>query len=185
MKRDAWPFLIVLAVLVITALSCEKKEIPVQQQKIVVVTTLFPLYDFAKALAADRADVTLLLPPGVEAHAYEPKPGDILKLSTARLFIYTGQYMEPWAQQLIKGAENKELVVVDASRGIKLMEARDRDHEHGNGEGAPEREHRHHGAYDPHIWLDLENAGKMVDNITGGLSAVDPANKEFYLKRAG
>lgn len=182
MKRAAWPLLIVLAALFITALSCEKKEIPLQQQKIVVVTTLFPLYDFTKAVAAGRADVTLLLPPGVEAHAYEPKPGDMLKMAAGRLFIYTGQYMEPWAQQLIKGAENKELVVVDASRGIKLMESHNRDHYEKSPQ---ENEHHHHGAYDPHIWLDLENAGKMVDNIAGGLIAADPANKELYLKRAG
>ncbi len=185
MKRSGLPLLLALAVLAVMAFSCGKNEAqPQKQQKIVVLATLFPLYDFARSIAGDRADVTLLLPPGVEAHSFEPRPGDMVKMGTAQLFVYTGKYMEPWAQSLIKGAENKKLVIVDASRGITLMEARDRGHERGNEKGAGKEERHDHGAYDPHIWLDLENAIKMVDNIADGLSAVDPANKDTYRKNA-
>ena len=176
MKNPRLTLVILFAMLLIITVSCGKKEEPQQQKKIVVVTTLFPLYDFAKNVAPEETEVTLLLPPGVEAHAYEPKPGDMAKISSARVFIYTGRYMEPWAQPLISGAGNKGLIVTDASRGIDLMETREGNHSH-DGEKGPHKEKHHHGAYDPHIWLDLENAGHMVDNITEGLSTADATAK--------
>lgn len=184
MKNPRLTLVILFAMLLIITVSCGKKEEPQQQKKIVVVTTLFPLYGFAKNVAPEETEVTLLLPPGVEAHAYEPKPGDMAKISSARVFIYTGKYMEPWAQPLISGAGSKGLIVTDASRGIDLMETREGNHSH-DGEKDPHKEKHHHGAYDPHIWLDLENAGKMVDNIAEGLSTADAGNKDLYRKRAG
>ena len=60
------------------------------ERSLKIVTTLFPLYDFAKQVGGERSNVSLLLPPGVEPHSFEPKPGDILKLESADLFIYTG-----------------------------------------------------------------------------------------------
>src|SRR5690242_13296879 len=72
------------------------------QHKLNVVTTLFPLYDFAKAVAGDKAEVTLLLPPGVEPHSFEPKPDDVVKMSKADVVIYTNEFMEPWAVKLLQ-----------------------------------------------------------------------------------
>src|SRR5512137_1238462 len=79
-----------------------------------VVTTLFPLYDFARAIAADKAQVTMLLPPGVEPHTFEPKPEDMIRISRAGLFIYTNKYMEPWAEKIISGIDSKKLRVINA-----------------------------------------------------------------------
>src|SRR5450759_2007693 len=72
-----------------------------------VVTTLFPLYDFARTIAGSKAQVTMLLPPGVEPHTFEPKPEDMIRISHAGLFIYTNKYMEPWAEKIITGIESK------------------------------------------------------------------------------
>lgn len=63
--------------------------------KLKVVTTLFPQYDFAREIAGDKADVRLLLPPGVESHSYEPTPQDITGIKKADVFIYTGEYPNP------------------------------------------------------------------------------------------
>lgn len=93
-----------------------------------IVTTLFPQYDFAKAIGGDKVEVTLLLPPGVEAHAYEPKPSDITKINNASIFVYTGEFMEPWAHDIIEGAD-KKVKVVDASVGIEMMKE-ESEHEH-------------------------------------------------------
>lgn len=123
--------------------------------KISIVTTLFPQYDFAKKIGGDKVDVTLLLPPGVEPHAYEPKPSDIAKINNAKIFIYTGKFMEPWAYDVIKGA-NKTIKVVDTSNGIDLIKA------------------------DPHIWLDFDNAKKMAENIATSLIAIDLQNENYY-----
>ena len=63
-----------------------------------VVTTLFPQYDFARQIGGDHADVSLVLLPGMESHMYDPTPGDMIRISEADMFIYTGAEMEPWAQ---------------------------------------------------------------------------------------
>lgn len=101
-------------------------------KKITVVTTLFPQYDFAKAIGGDKVAVTLLLPPGVEAHAYEPKPSDIVKINEADIFVYTGESMEPWAHDIIDGA-SKNVKIVDASAGIELMKE-EAEHDHASSE---------------------------------------------------
>jgi len=185
MKKVRQAIALMLAALLVTVLSsCGTRDRDPEdgQKKITVVTTLFPLYDFTRAIARDKADVTLLLPPGVEAHAFEPKPADMVRIDSAGLFVYTGKYMEPWAEEILKGTSNKALIVRDASRGIRLMHTAEKDH----GEADNEDRHGHgdHGTYDPHIWLDFENAMKMVDTIADGLSAADPTDSAFYKENA-
>ncbi len=160
-------------------------------EKLRIVASLFPQYDFARRLAGDRAEVRLLLPPGAESHSYEPTPSDMAAIARADLFIYTGREMEPWAERLIaSAARSGGPLVVDASRGIALLGA--------GGDGEPEGEtpdlHRHHDVdndddghlhlHDPHIWLDPLLAVKMVETIALGLAGRDPANADFYAANA-
>lgn len=145
--------------------------------KLTIVATLFPQYDFVKAIAQDKAEVVLLLPPGMEAHAYEPTPQDIVTIQKSDMFIYTGEAMEPWAHRVIEGVKGKAVKVIDVSSGIELLNASEEDHDE-------EEEDHHHGGVDPHIWTDPVNAEKMVDTISEGLSSVDPKNSEFYSKNA-
>jgi zinc transport system substrate-binding protein len=165
------------------------------KSKIEVVTTLFPIYDFAKQVGKDKVNVAFLLPPGVESHAFEPRPQDVVRINKADIFIYTGKYMEPWAEDILKGISNKNLLVVDSSKGIELMAEDDHDEEGEHHEGGVEynekdhhdgeHNHRHHhGGKDPHIWLDLANDQIMVDTIAQALAEKDPANSSFYLKNA-
>jgi len=141
-------------------------------KKLEVVTTLFPLYDMAKHIGADKAEVSLLLPPGVEAHSFEPRPSDIVKINKADIFVYTGKFMEPWAEDVIEGAVNKNLIVVDASRGTKMIPGVSRDAEEPSG------------WFDPHIWLDFGNAEIMVKNIVQAFQFKDRAHKDFYGQEA-
>lgn len=146
--------------------------------KIEIVTTLFPTYDFAKQIGGEKVNVSLLLPPGVEPHTFEPKPKDIVKINKSDIFIYTDKYMEPWVEDLLKGIPNKNLKIVNSSAGIEFMsenDEHDEDTEHGG---------HHHGGKDPHIWLDLANAQIMTDTIAKALCEKDPANKDFYLQNA-
>lgn len=179
-KRLAILVLLSLALLYCSA--CQKKGGgKTGGRKLQVITTLFPMYDFARTIAGDKAEVLMLLPPGVEPHGFEPKPEDILKVNRADLFIYTNRYMEPWAADLLKGAGNSEVLVVDAGSGVKFLPATGGNAHAGNGEA---EEAHHHGGMDPHIWLDLGNAQIMVDNIAGALARKDPANRDYYLGRA-
>ena len=68
-----------------------------QTEKITIVTSLFPEYDFVKQIGKDKVDVKILLPPGTESHTYEPTPKDIVSINEADMFIYTSNQMEPWA----------------------------------------------------------------------------------------
>lgn len=136
--------------------------------KIKVIATLFPQYDFVREIAKDKADVRLLLPPGVESHSYEPSPQDIVSIRKSDVFIYTGKVMEPWAQRIIDKIKSDTVVIVDSSKGVVLYNAND-----------PE-----HGGKDPHIWLDPVLAKQMVDNIADGLVKADPSNEKFYRDNA-
>ncbi|KJJ85599.1 periplasmic solute-binding protein [Candidatus Omnitrophus magneticus] len=157
-------------------------------QKIEIVTTLFPTYDFVRQVGKDKVNVTLLLPPGVEAHTFQPKPADIVRINKADIFIYTGKFFEPWVESLIKGVSNKNLVIIDASQGIQLLE-NNNDGENGESIGHTEHGeqdecfHKHLGK-DPHIWLDLDNARVMVDTIAKGLAEKDQSNSGYYLNNA-
>jgi zinc transport system substrate-binding protein len=175
--------------------GCQKSTPPQSSKdsgkKISVVTTLFPLYDFARIICGDKADVTLLLPPGVEAHSFEPKPADLVTISKADVFVYTNDAMEPWATKLVKGVASPSLRIVDASEGAALLKAGAADsdeekHEEGghDHDGHAERGHDHPGGMDPHLWLDFSNAQIMVDNVANGVIAKDPANQAFYKANA-
>jgi len=161
--------------------------------KIAVITTLFPLYDFAKIIGGDKVEVSLLLPPGVEPHSFEPKPSDIAQISRADVFIYTGEFMEPWAKDIISGVSNKKIIVVDSSVGVDMIPAVQIHEHHEDGEHNENEEHaeheeheheHHHGFMDPHIWLDFDNDMIMIDNITNAFCEKDPADADFYRQNA-
>jgi len=168
----------VLVFICLTLIACRKQEAtapsPSAPKKLVVVTTLFPLYDFARTIGGDKAEVSLILPPGVEAHSFEPKPEDAARVTKADLFVFTNEFMEPWAVKFVKGLNAGQVALVDSSRGVTFLKG-----------GAEEEGHEGHaGGMDPHIWLDFGNARIMVDNIAQALAVRDPANKGYYLANA-
>lgn len=180
MKRVA----VLLIVLLVTAFgltTCKGgDQKPGRRDRIQVVTTLFPLFDFASKIGGEKAEITLLLPPGVEPHDFEPKPKDLATIQGADIFVFTGSAMEPWAQRILKSLDSKSLVAVDASRTIALLSPGKEDHE-----GHDEATHRH-GAKteDPHIWLDLAKAQIMVGTILESFIRKDPRNSDFYTRNA-
>ena len=127
-------------------------------KKIKSVATLFPQYDFARQIADDYADVTLLLPPGMESHSYDLRPSDMIEIRESDMFIYTGKYMETWAQTIIDSLDDS-VMVVDVSDGITLereedyfvdeLEEHGEDeheedaHEHNEDEHEEEAAHEH------------------------------------------
>lgn len=170
-------FVITIIISLIIGFYGCKKNANQDTKKIRIVTTLFPLYEFSKEIAGANATVELLLPPGAEPHSFEPKPKDIAKLNNADLLVYTGQFMEPWVEKILKTVENKSLIIVDASQGVRLLKTKD-SHHHNH-------KHQSHNAdVDPHIWLDLRNAIKMVDNIQEGIVKKDYINHEYYKNNA-
>lgn len=125
-----------------------------------VYASICPLYDFAKEIAKDRADVELVIPIGQEPHDYEPENNEIQALENADVFIYNGAGLESWTDKVIKSLDNDGLVTIEASKGVNLLE---------DEEGT-----------DPHTWLDPTNAVIEAQNICEGLKKADSENAEFY-----
>ena len=153
--------------------------------KISITTTLFPQYDFAKAIAGDKADVTMILPLGSESHNYEPSPSDIIAIDNSDMFIYTGNYMEGWVSDIVDNLQ--DTMVVDVSKNITLDKTEDEhnhNHDDDDHQHDEEEEHSHSHEYDPHIWTSPKNAMIIVDNITDALCTLDTSNAEYYKSNA-
>lgn len=164
--------------------------------KLTVIATLFPQYDFAREIAGDKADITLLLPPGMESHSFEPTPGDIIGIQNADIFLYTGDEMEPWVSGIVENIEESP-IVTDLSLGIALHKD-EHEHEHEHDEEQEEEEHTeerdesyqtishegHSHAFDPHIWTSPINAMHMVESIEQAFIKADPANEDYYHQNA-
>ncbi len=169
--------IILLFSIILTIISANSKE-KVSSEKITVVATLFPQYDFVKQIGGEKVEVSLLLTPGTETHTYEPTPQDLIKINNSDLFIYTGKYMEPWSDKIASSID-ADTQILDASKNIELIKSEDHDEEEH------EEHHEHHEhEYDPHIWLNPQNAILMVRNICDELCKIDSKNTEFYCQNA-
>jgi zinc transport system substrate-binding protein len=151
--------LISLTILLVSLTGCIEQ--PKSSEKINVVTSFYPLYEFSKIIGGEKADVSVLVPAGAEPHDWEPGPQDIVKVESAQIFVYNGVGLEPYVDKIITKTESQKLIVVDSSEGIELIK-----------EG---------GTPDPHIWLDPVLAKHQVDAIEKAFIKADPKNSDYYL----
>lgn len=141
-----------------------------------VMASFYPMYDFAAKIGGDKAEVITLVPSGTEPHDWEPAAADIRNLEEADLFIYSGAGMEHWVDDVLASLDNKDLISVEASKGVALRDGHSHSHEEEEGAGEPEEE----GQYDPHVWLSPLNAEKEMDNIKNAYIKADPDNRDYY-----
>jgi zinc transport system substrate-binding protein len=168
--------LLIIFILLSFLLSCQPaKESNKPENKLNVIATIFPIYDFARNIGGDKINVTMLLPPGTDAHHYELKPKDIINVGKADIFFFTNFEMEQWAYKIINAADkNTNMLAIETGVGAVLLPL-----------NAVEEEQEHHvSKFDPHIWLDMDNAQKMVDNIAEAFIKKDSRNSDYYLKNA-
>lgn len=138
------------------------------KEKIKIVTTVFPVFEFAREVVGDRGEAILLLPPGVDVHTWQPRVSDIKKLSSADLFIYIGSELEPWAEDLLRSVSRRPKRVIEMSTEIPALSS-------SPEEAEPQ---------DPHFWLDLACDLVIIDYIEKILSEIDPEGKNYYRKNA-
>ncbi len=155
----------VAVLLFINVVSCGAAA-PVQvADKIGVTVTVLPQREFVERVGGDRVDVAVMIPPGASPHTYEVTPAQMVQLSRARIYGKVGSPIEfelSWLDRLL--AQNRDILVVDCSRGIDLIKSDDPDEP----------------GLDPHIWTSPRNAGIMVQNICTGLVQADPQNRQYY-----
>lgn len=185
MKRYIVIILAMMAVFCMAACG-GTSEFNKEDGKIKIVTTIFPEYDWIKAVMGDKAegaDITLLLDNGVDLHSYQPTAEDILKISTCDMFIYVGGESDEWVEDALATAQNKDICVINLmevlGENVKeeetvegMQEEKEHDHEDGDKE------------YDEHVWLSLKNAGTLVEAIADGLTKIDQSNAQTYKANA-
>ncbi|MED3824134.1 metal ABC transporter substrate-binding protein [Priestia flexa] len=144
-----------------------------KDDKLTVYTTIFPLQDFTKKIGGDEVNVESVLPPGVDAHSYEPTTKDMVEIAKGDAFIYSGIGLEGFADKAQDTLKNEDVAMVEAAKGIELAESTHSD----------EDEHAHgHGDTDPHIWLDPVLSIQLAENIKNELIELKPEAKEEFEK---
>ncbi len=156
--------------------------------KLLVAATIVPLGDFCRQIGRDLVQVQVLIPPGASPHLFEPAPSVMARASQARVFVYIGAGLEPWAARLLRSRGSKDLVVVEAAQGIPLlgMDEHHHDHEAAGAQGHtgkhPDKAgaHETHLSGNPHIWLDPVLAQEIAGKIAGALIQADPGHRVQY-----
>jgi zinc transport system substrate-binding protein len=170
--------LVYFLLLPLIILSCQPaKDNSGANHKLKVIATIFPLYDFARIVGGEKVDVTMLLPPGSDAHNYELRPDDIIKVSKNNVFLFINFEMEQWAYKIINVAKgNTNMLAVETGQGAFLLPLTDIDKQNGQKDRASK--------FDPHIWLDFDNAQRIIDKIASAFIRRDSKNSDYYLKNA-
>jgi len=156
-----------------------------ESDKLQVVTTFYPMYDFTKQVAQDDAEVSMLLEAGMEVHSFEPSSQMIAEIQDADVFIYNSPEMETWVPDVLASIDTSDMVVICASDAITLLEYEGEAHAHDHESEEKGANAGHSHTVDPHVWLDPVLAQTEVSTIAEGLAEADPDNAEDYLENAG
>lgn len=157
------------------ASSDQTEAKPSNGGKLKVMASFYPMYDFAVKIGGDKATVKDMIPAGTEPHDWEPAATDIKNLEEADVFVYSGAGMEFWVPDVLASLDNKKLVTVEASDGLKLRAATGEE-EGTSAAGSKAKKDQ----YDPHVWLAPLNAKKEMENIKDAFVKADPANESYY-----
>ena len=190
--------LLALFMLVGVLAGCGKQNDTNQTDKLSIVTTIFPEYDWVREILgekADNAEITMLLDNGVDLHSYQPTADDIVKISDCDLFIYVGGESDEWVEDALRNAANRNMKVInllevlgDSVKTEEIVKGmQEEEHEHEDVEEHEHEdveEHEHEEEADEHVWLSLKNAKMLVRVISKALQELDPDNKDIYAANA-
>ncbi len=144
-----------------------------EKDDVSVVATSFAPYDFARQIAGDKANFTMLLAPGEESHTYEPSPGDIMKIKDCDVFVYGGGESEKWVDSILESVESD----IEIIRMMDVVELCETIHNHNIYE---EHNHQKETEYDEHVWTSPLNAIEIVKAISDAMVKVDGINSDVY-----
>ena len=164
--------------------GCAPQDDSAASNKLNIVTTIFPAYDWVREILGDetdRAEITTLLDSGVDLHSYQPTVDDIVKISDCDLFLYVGGESDGWVDDALKNAPNKDRKVI---RLLDVLGDSAKAEETVEGMQEEEHDHEEEAEYDEHIWLSLKNAQMLVAAISKALQESDPARKDTYAANA-
>ncbi|MBO0419658.1 zinc ABC transporter substrate-binding protein [Vagococcus fluvialis] len=169
-----------LLLLLVGISACGKQEAEKEDGKLEIVTSFYPMYDFTKNVAKDKANVSMLIDGGVESHDYEPSAKDMAKIQNADVFVYNSNEMETWVETVLENIDTSKVKVIEASKGIELLKGSE-SHDEEDHKGH-DHDYGHSHAFDPHVWLDPLLVKKEVRTISEALIEIDSKNKDYYEK---
>ncbi len=150
-------------------------------EKLKVVATIFPQYDFLRAIAGDRIELSMLLKPGSETHSYEPSPQEIIAIQKCDLFVYVGGESDAWVNTILESTPSDTRKDIALMELVSLQESAAHDHEHNDEhEQQTGHDHQEYDEYDEHVWTSPINAMAIVTALCEALCEADPANADFY-----
>jgi zinc transport system substrate-binding protein len=159
--------------------SDEKEE---KNQKLVIYTSFYPLYDLTAKIAGERAETINLIPAGVEPHEFEPTSKEVIKMMEADIFIYNGAGFEGWVNNIVETLDKEDTTVLNASKHVRLLTAKETGNVGEDTEQVEQDKDQKEGKniYDPHIWLDPILMKEVAAAIKETLIQKDPAGKKVY-----
>ncbi len=155
------PFILTVLLLLTGCATKAPQTSGAAEGKLTVYASFYPMADFARQVGGDLVDVVTMVPDGTEPHDWEPTAADVAGLGKASVFVYNGAGMEHWAEDVLASLQSKSLIVVEASRGITLLE--------GDAK-----------VRDSHVWLNPANAKAEMENIKQAFAQADPEHKDVY-----
>lgn len=173
-KTKALMIILLISIAVIaTGCGSDKTKSKQAALPLKIYTTIAPLADFTKMIGGKDVVVESLLPPGADAHTFEPTSKEVVQIAKGDGFIYNGLGMESYAEKISNTLAHEDIAIVEASKHVKAMKEEHHDHD----------AHDHdHGDVDPHIWLDPVKAITMANNIKEALIDIHPEGKQTYEK---
>ena len=173
---------LLLAVLITVGGLCGCSGQPQGTEKLKIVCTVFPLYDWMRELTAgsDGVELILIADNGVDMHSYQPTTGDIVDISTCDMLVYTGGQSDEWVDEIVARSGNDRMTVarlLDELGDRALCAA---PHEHNDHADGHDGHHHDEDAKDEHIWLSAVNAGMLCERLCGMLCRLDGENASLY-----
>lgn len=164
-------------VLTLMTVEARAKQETIAADRLSVVTTVFPAYDFTREIAGSAVSVSILLPPGAESHSFEPTPQDIIRIQNSALFICVGGESESWVERVLSSMDTSRMRIVRMMDCVQTLEEE-------MVEGMQAEDEEEELAYDEHVWTSPRNAIGIVEQITAALAALDTQNAAVYQQRA-
>jgi zinc transport system substrate-binding protein len=181
------PFVLSAFMLVVLMAGCGQSGNPETDgnadERISIIATVFPPFDFAREIVGDRADVAMLLPPASESHSFEPTPQDIIKIQNCDVFIYVGGESDEWVSGVIASMDTSKMKIITLMDCVtpveeEVVEGMEDEEEPADAAEPEEPE------YDEHVWTSPKNAKLIVQKISDALCETDPVNASSYRQNA-
>ncbi len=161
------------------SVAAQETVVPQGTDKPMIVATVFPAYDFARAILGDASQVRLLLPPGSDSHHYEPTPQDMMDIHNAELFIGVGGESEHWVEEVLGalgGQAPTAFWMLECVTGL--------EEEHSHSMSVENHEDAQEHALDEHVWTSPKRAKEVVGALAQTLMRLHPQAASHYEQNA-